>query len=434
MQTANWALQAGRSLQRKQTGFVHYCAQSEDGISHDTIPVLENALFALALFRTRLADNVLEGKALLERLLPFEVEGNFPVYLHEFPQMHDPFLHLRLLPVLFWVRSDFAHVIGDLKERLDGCMEGILQRAQEQSLPRWAAYRCLAFEGKLGPTPQGLFEWGEALISLQIAEKRGLAIEEEIAKAYAEWHPDLHLYTGPALRRHQRGSEPDLSLFDLFLSEWQKDFPMRGSEIAPLHLRGALIRPLSFTPKIESKPLPYIHFDEAEECPLFIGWKGERSVHTFALAKRHLSVEGSVEEIVLTFPEERPDTDEKRLEINFFLDHHPDHEIFVQGAKATTFQMGDEVEIRSDGAKILLSFSGEGGKFFGHILRGNRPSQHCCTGKREFAAYDWRIAIRTVSREKNAIMRVQVHLQQEPESQPLHPSHASHYPHKELSP
>ena len=62
MDAINFAVDTGRRMQRKQTGFVHYCNQSEDLTTHDTIPVLENALFALSLFRTRLADNVLEGK------------------------------------------------------------------------------------------------------------------------------------------------------------------------------------------------------------------------------------------------------------------------------------------------------------------------------------------------------------------------------------
>ena len=61
------ALNMGRKLQKKQTGFVHCCKESEDFVTHDTIPSLENALFALSLFRSRLADNVLEGKALIEK-------------------------------------------------------------------------------------------------------------------------------------------------------------------------------------------------------------------------------------------------------------------------------------------------------------------------------------------------------------------------------
>ncbi len=424
MHTVDLALQSGRMLQRKQTGFVHFCHQSEDRLTHDTIPVLENALFALSLFRSRLSDNVLEGKGLIEKLLAFEVEGNFPTYLHEYPKCLDPYLGLRLLPVLFWITVDFSHVIGDLKEKLENCINRILAQVDKTDLPDWVQFRLDAFNGKIGSLPKTFYHWSEALISLQLAEKKGAditAILEEVSKL---WHPELSLYTGPALRRHQDGHTPELSLFDLFLCQWQKKFPKRAEKLQAVHLRGALIRPLRFELNFPSKPVPYIHFASEEECPLFIAWE----THTFVLAKRHLQVEGNAKELVLHLGEEEDD-----IGMNFFLDHHSDHEIFVNGEKATTFEQKDVLEIRSKELLIKLRFSVEDGRYLGVLMRGNRPSQHACRGEDHFTAFDWRIAIRTVSKGKAPI---RVHLevcQQMQESQQPLPLHASHYPHTELS-
>lgn len=366
MEAINFAVDVGRRLQRKQTGFIHYCRESDDLITHDTIPVLENALFALALFRTRLSDNVLEGKSIIEKLLPFEVNGNFPTYLHTYPQIGDTYLNLRLLPIFFWIVTDFGHVIGGLKQLLEACIERIIAHCNPQS--NWAKFRLAAFEGKVGPLPQNLNEWGEGLVSLQMAEKRGANIEEALQAAFKLWHSELSLYIGPSSHRNQHGNLPEVTLFDLFMCEWQKRFSDRTSKLQTVHLQGALIRPLGYEPEFVSHPVPFIDFQPDHECPLFIAW----DQHTFVLAKQHGD------------------------EVNFFFNHHPDHQIFVNGQKANVFQQNDLVEIRSKGLTIPFQFSAEDGRYTGHILRGNRPSQHFCVGENQYEAFDWQICIRTV--------------------------------------
>ena len=78
------AIASGRRRLSDQTSFVHLSYETE-GAKHDTIPLFENFCYALGLFRSKLTEDIAEGKALLERLFAFEVEGNFPVYLHEYP-------------------------------------------------------------------------------------------------------------------------------------------------------------------------------------------------------------------------------------------------------------------------------------------------------------------------------------------------------------
>lgn len=418
MQANSLALSAGRALQKKQTGFVHFCKESEDLKTHDTIPVYENALFALALFKSRLADHVIEGKALIEKILAFECDGNFPVYLHEYPKQSDPYLGLRLLPIFFWLSIDFGHVIGQLKGELRKLNERILNRVKDLNLPEWAHCRVLAMRGEAFTLPGNL---DEGLISLQIAEKRGASIQDVIELACEFWHPDLQLYIGPSMRRNQWGSVPEVTLYDLFLSSWQKRFSDRVTQMHPIHLKGALIRPLTFEPFFKEKPTPWIHFDPSEEMPLWIAW----DCHTFALAKKHLGVEEGhssstvSKEIILHLPEE------EEMPISFYLDHHPDHNLLVDGQKASVFRQGQKLEVVSKDIELSLSFSAEDGIYCGHVMRGNRPSQHLCRGDHLFDSFDWRIAIRTVRPGKRPI-RVKVQLERGKESPQLPPLHASH--------
>ena len=92
------AVTVGRTYQSPQTGFIHYHKSCPNSTVHHTIPIYENALFILALFRTRLMDNIKEGQSLLAKLLHFQnKEGNFPVYLHEFPLCRDFSTGIQLL-------------------------------------------------------------------------------------------------------------------------------------------------------------------------------------------------------------------------------------------------------------------------------------------------------------------------------------------------
>src|SRR3569832_1741282 len=84
MKSLELALRAGRARQSPQTGFVHHSYENLER-SAETIPVYENFCFALALFRTKTVENVLEAKNLLERLLAFQTAEWFPLFLHDYP-------------------------------------------------------------------------------------------------------------------------------------------------------------------------------------------------------------------------------------------------------------------------------------------------------------------------------------------------------------
>ena len=196
------ALKAGRKRQSAVTGFVHL---------GDTIPIVENVGFALALLSSRTTENFLEGKEILQRLLHFQAEsGNFPIYLHQYPQCDDYATAGRLIAPFHWILHDFGKMLGDLKPRLELAYAKV--KEQKVYVPRNLA---------------------DVLISEQLAGKP----LTQIPWLYSS-------YAGPATYERQHGLEPEVTLLDLFLGSWTGTFSKRSLEDHDCHLLAALIRPI----------------------------------------------------------------------------------------------------------------------------------------------------------------------------------------------
>ncbi len=328
----NLALLAGRKRQSPQTGFIHHCY--EDANSRDTIPLFENFCFALALFRTHIVEHVLEGKALLEKLLPFQVGDNFPVYLHEYPTCRHPYLGEKIYPIFHWIQKEFPH------QKLPP-----LPNPQTSSSPK---------------TPE---EWADLLLLCQI---KGAPIPEVPYNLYS--------FLGS---QKQDKLEPAVTLFDLYMGALYGTFSSRALQDHPVHLKASLIRPFA-----EQRPLST---DTFVATPQGYFWGDAKHTHSCVLETK-----GKLQEGIFHLPETFAPDD---IEIAFYCDAHPDNNILVNGKKATTFQLGDTITI---GKALSLQFNRAGeGDFFGHIHPGNRPSQ---LAPHKFEAYDWKIALRTLRR------------------------------------
>lgn len=401
-------LSSGRSSQSPQTGYLHLNYESED--RHDTIPILENFCFSLALFRSRIADNVLEGKALLEKLLVFEVEGNFPLYLHEYPQCKDRDFSLSLLPIFHWLIADFRIAIGEpLVKSLEMLIGRILSHGYKMHSQRPL---CGASEFRLKSyfepgtqiswIPSTPEDWADALISCQITGS-----EEFLQQALEKWHPQLCTYIGP---QHQNREEPKVTLFDLFMGHYYGVYSQRALRDRNAHLLASLIKPFDKKSNITAKETP-CHSIAPQSYGLY--WGTPEKLNTFYLDSKAgecvLERKGDVIEFTITLPSKNLDGQEA-IELAFFLNLMPSQQIFIQGAKATTFQLGDTIELLSDDLRMRLEVHLEKGQgqFFGHILRANRPTQK---GKNlKWDAYDWQIALRTIRRSEQCILKGSIDL------------------------
>jgi hypothetical protein len=93
----------------------------------------------------------------------------------------------------------------------------------------------------------------------------------------------------------------------------------------------------------------------------------------------------------------------------FYLDAFEGVSIHVADhAMATTFQPGEVITLESGGMKmrLILSIEEGHGQFFGHIAKGNRPSQKHVTGDGRFKSYDWHVFLRTIQRDAQCKVRV----------------------------
>lgn len=270
------ALTSGRKRQSKQTGFVHLFYHETEEEIHQTIPLAENVYFILALLRTKISENIAEGKELLDRLLYFQnAEGNFPVYVHEFPKCNDRFQGRHLLPALYYIMEEFKTVLGaDLKLRLQSSvgklLKFILQTFEEKPSSYMIGVKIAALTKVWGQyfNDIHLEEKGEAL--LKHYREEGMQLAWFIPTALADlcsslqlvylhiqtspwkdfwqhlkqtWHQPTASYIGPALRQYQQDDQPQPTFYDLYLGYFTRTFSERVLDEASYHLQAVLIRP-----------------------------------------------------------------------------------------------------------------------------------------------------------------------------------------------
>jgi hypothetical protein len=279
-QLIDLAIRSGRKKQSAQTGYIHYCHQVAEDEKHDSIPIYENLLFALALLRSRTSENVLEAKTLIEGLLHFQLHdgiyaGNFPKYLHEYPNCNQRLLGASLLPSLYWIHKSFHHILGnELKQRLEETLLTLtqysLQTLQEKPAPYTLTLKIAASSKAVGHllNLKSLEDQGSHLLSELLPKTNSnaffcpaeladcvIALQmvypvisnspwEHLWKHLAlTWHQPTGNYIGPSLKEFQCGSESEPTQYDLLMGYLTKSLSQRSLGDQLFHLQAALIQP-----------------------------------------------------------------------------------------------------------------------------------------------------------------------------------------------
>lgn len=373
------ALSACRNRQSPRTGFVHYFSAND--AARDTIPIFENFCFALALIRQRTAETVLEGKELLERLLAFQTpEGNFPIYLHDYPRCWDRFLPLRIAPVLIHLLRDFSQGLGPIVEKMALALEKLLICVEKfrPLSPLWEM-RYGACRGKIeaGFSPQTAQEWFEWLISAQLVEKKPL-VEIPYSK-------ELQAFLGE--HNFQERGEPQPTPIEWLLAE-QEGFGQRLFKDHPHQMYAALLFPVDLKEQSHPPLLP------RKEGGFRLLWGGTK-LHSLFLPW------GKLERNCVLFEFEELIEEE----IAIYCDLSSETTISIEGKKGTLFSLGNTVQIQTPRAQIDLRWNlleGEG-DFVGHLSRESRPGQVC-----NKEAYDWKIGIRTLRRSERCTLVLEI--------------------------
>lgn len=481
------AIAFGRKFQSAQTGFIHYCYHIQEGESHLAIPTVENFLFALALLKSRSVDNANEAKNLLEALLHFQNKnaeeisnGNFPIYLHEFPICKDRFTGVRAGSAIYWILKLFHNILGqNLKKRLEESFLNILRHALKMQNEKPAPYALsvqiasLAKAGGIMLQNQPIEACGEELLESLRTTTESLYWHSPMAMGtmltaltmvyprlsdspwkdfwkYLEqtWHRQTCYYVGPAIREWQQGYEPQVSIYDLFLGYFSGRFSDRALRESLVHLEAALIQSYEDTLQEPTYPLKldqslgkakgYVehgsqlafsfvekklssNLEDRAFYPLKIVWGNSSRIHTFVVQGGNSKeiefklVPGGIDLFFDLDEIQEIEDREKTREVIFFIDAHDELEQRISGQKATTFLLDEQILLRSGVFNVSLKFSlerGEG-KFLGHRMLGNRPSQISLKGSRRYDAYDWQIFLRTLKRSESCVIKASLRFVEE---------------------
>lgn len=324
---------AARKRQSPRTKFVHLYNGEE---AFDTIPLYENFCFAFALLRLKTAEGVGEGRELIDRLLAFQTaEGNFPIYLHDYPNTWDPYLALKVAPFLIHAGRMFSF----LKQKFEEPLQRALLRRRELP-PIWENRLRACLGEEILPIDTSSFsaeEWREHIITAQLLSQDAFPIP---------YNSQLQMFLGAA---PQEKGEP-------------KPFPIEWA-LAEGHYSKRLVK--DHPGQILAAAL--FPFQTTLDRPEPVTWTGDR------LLWEGYSITWSG--------------------AAFYCNAAA--ELFIDGQKATVFELGQEVEIRTATLTVKVRFDlveGEG-RFCGHISKGNRPSQ----AVKGYEAFDWCVALRTLS-------------------------------------
>lgn len=371
------AVLAGKKRLSPRTHFVHLFPTDD---SADTIPIYENFCFALALFRTRTAESITLGKSIVERLLPFQCEdGNFPVFLHEYPKAHHFHLSLKIAPILIYLLRFFSNILGSLQPKIEQALALALKERPEKLLWLNRYFACMGLSLlPIDPSEFDATEWTEHLITLQLAGEKEIQLP---------FDPDLNLLRVPSMI--QEGFEPKPTPIEWLLAEG--DYRARHLDDHPDQLLAAPLFPIEYTQIKNQNPFP-------------LYWMGQ-VLHSLEPDAKNLQKKG--EASLIYELEEAPEMGRNDLfEVLLYLNISDETEIFVNGQKATTFWLGDQVTLKTGETTIGLTFllSQGFGDFCGGISRANRPSQK----RKGYEAYDWQIGLRTLRRSDKAQITVKV--------------------------
>ncbi|NGX58659.1 MAG: hypothetical protein K940chlam3_01567 [Chlamydiae bacterium] len=482
-QLVELAVTSGRSHQSPQTNFVQYCHQSQDeGVNH-TIPVYENVLFALALIRMQTVADVNEAKEIIGKIVGFQnlETGNFPTYIHEYPVCRDHYVCVHLLAPLYWVLKGFKKVLGkelidqittSMKLSLDYCSKDEnFEKAPFQIAIKIAAANVVY--GKLWKDKKRQErgkKWMEELRQVSEADDFGtwyspvyiaetlIALQmvyEKISKSpwtkfwkmlSQTWFQPARCYIGPPVKLLQWRSEPQPTLYDLYLGDFTGGYPYHSFIDHPFQLQGALVR--SIEDQLEEPKMPfkvegdvaghtwcvkqtesygYSVIDSGAMLPpelkegfhhFRMVWGDENRIHSFSCqggfftSMTHEEVDGGVD-LSFVLAEDIELLDRKKgQELCFFLDQHEGLDITVNDKKATTFNFNNKIRFKSDQMDFTMKFIFEDGdaRMMGHIQPGNRASQVDLKGDNRFKAFDWEIFLRTVRRYTSCQIKVEIRI------------------------
>ncbi len=359
------SLKAYQEWKQDGTGFVH--------IDLRMIPTYENFCSVFTLMNTHIGEHMREGIKLMTKLLAFQNDtGGFPVYLHEYPKVRDPRCGVNILVPLFWIYRKYQSIFtSTLRKMLLQVMKNLYVYCCKYEYSRVMSTKLEAFGIQMGWKPFASFiwktgssqEWSHLILAMQMLIDYKEEQQNGLQSIKSLWNEDLCVY---------QGYSSSVTLLDLFCSVSCGQLPDRLRKIQPIHLQAALLFPITL---------------EWKKDPNLLYWGDKNNLHSLVCRKQVMKVDQK-----FIYPEEI----DYGIELSIFTESNAN--IFINGVKSTTFQLSDEVEIRTTNHCVVIHIEvtlGEG-IFMGHLSFN--------------AEGNYKIGIRTIRRSAHLTMRMQIKL------------------------
>lgn len=423
------AVRVIRPFQGKKTPFLY--VEKREFYKKNTacsIPLYENALFALLLLRKKTHEEMSEGKTLLQKILPFQsFRGSFPTEIAQYPASFDVSVTIRIGFLLEIVLRDFSSILGEeLHEHIIAVKESISSFIRENVdkdmlgssfITEILAYVLLSrFEAAFQKIEECTYEVmdlqsrGRLLVILDFLPDHPVS-EKCLQHLFRDWNVQSGMYQGPGVGVFHHGNKAACSLFDVWMS---------------LHSGVTLKRPFMYEslfelallcPKkekiyenkifIEESPSPCFIEPKPHQLEGFyplrlvigqetICWKfpGGKLVNHVEIGDS--SFQSTIERV----------NDSSEL-FHIFVERTDGIELLVDGQKSTWFDPHKGFEIRNKNVVVKIALNSFGGDCTGLISLGNRPSQ--LLPYRE-VAFDWMVTCECIrgSIPKNFSMRMNI--------------------------
>lgn len=408
-----------------QTTYLHFNYHHSAGEGYQTIPTLENLLYAYALFKSKTAESIGEAKRILKGMLQFQnnadsiTQGNFPVYLHEYPLCKDRQHGVHLLPILYWIMAQFRQVLGselerELRQRTAALLEYCRKSHREKEMPSSVAIKLAAalyvfgnLNNDCGMKEEGELllkrlcleseEWfsplylSDFLIAMQMTDSAKTAhlwdpLRQFLANSY---HRQTASYVGPVFYEFQWKNAPQTTPYNFYMAYFSGALPKRLLNPDVPSLYACLIQPssrtlgedgtVSLNGVCEGRPWQFKKQQEMAYSlidakgnkldalwkgliPFKMTWGSDADVHTLVAQGgnyEQISTTPTGNALVLEYQLAKEfdlEDKERRREVILAVDRGEKILLRVNGTPATTFTLNDRVEIVSGTFKIELEF------------------------------------------------------------------------------
>ncbi|OJU82182.1 MAG: hypothetical protein BGO10_04880 [Chlamydia sp. 32-24] len=286
---------------------------------------------------------------------------------------------------------------------------------------------------------------GEIIVHLQMIYKDLFTSpwSKFIDQANSFWHTHLQSYVGPCWMELSQNFETKPTLYDYIFNQDADMLSSRLKVEQPLHLQLVLIQPISkkvipskrFVKGVteglnwdclidekyalsaiqKNKPIAVVF--EKGFTPFRMVFGNLERQHSLIFQNLNCSEvltsfeDGIYLDFILNHDFDVDDRD-KQKEIVWYWDIAKESTFLVEAHTANVFHLNDTIQFTSDNFAWEFSFStnNKENKFVGHVIRQNRLAQTQNKGIKKFDCYDWMGYIRTVARDPESRLRINLKL------------------------